>query len=103
MISLSINAEPSESHRTDHLIFTTDSVQGKTITRTIGIVEGLSNGMFTEVKHGSLEKLLKEAKSHLAERALSSGGNAVVGVRYEVVGRDIEKTILIYGTAVHLE
>jgi uncharacterized protein YbjQ (UPF0145 family) len=99
MISLSLSAEPNELQRANRMIFTSDDIPDVSI-KVIGVVEGMSNGLFSDVRHGSLARLLDEAKSSMCEMALAQGANAIVAARYEVIGRDIEKTILIYGTAV---
>ena len=102
MLSLQLTEKPDDNRLRDSTICTTEQFPGRTISKTLGIVEGLSNRLFTDVKNGSLDGLLHDAKSVMMDRASSKGADAVVGFRYEIIGRDIEKTVLVYGTAVQL-
>ncbi|MEQ8709869.1 MAG: heavy metal-binding domain-containing protein [Rhodospirillales bacterium] len=105
------------------IITTTDSVEGRVITKYHGIVAGeavMGTNLFSDFfasirdvvggRSGSYQKLLKAAKEaaieDLTEEARSFGADAVVGIDldYEVVGGD-KKTMLIVsanGTAVKL-
>ncbi|SES21161.1 Uncharacterized conserved protein YbjQ, UPF0145 family [Tranquillimonas rosea] len=106
--------------KTDLIVTTTPTVEGRTITAYKGIVVGeaiLGANVFrdffagiTDVlggRSGSYEKSLNEARetaiAELEERARAAGGNAVVGVDldYEV----IEKMLMVSasGTAVVLD
>ncbi len=97
---LGLNSHVSGSELTDGGICTTDQYPGRTVLRTLGLVEGMSNGLFKDVQRGGLDGLLREAKSLMAERASDKGADGILGFRYEIIGRDIEKTVLAYGTAV---
>lgn len=102
MLSLQLAEKPDTNRLRDSTICTTDEFPGRTITKTMGIVEGLANRLFTDVRNGSLDSLLQDAKTVMMDRASAKGADAVVGFRYEVISRDIEKTVLVYGTAVQL-
>ena len=97
---LGLNSHVSGSELTDGGICTTDHCPGRTIFRTLGLVEGMSNGLFKDVQRGGLDGLLRKAKSLMAERASDKGADGILGFRYEIISRDIEKTVLAYGTAV---
>ncbi len=49
---------------------------------------------------GKLEELVGVATRNLADAADVLGANAVIGLRYAITGRDYEKSVLAYGTAV---
>ena len=87
------------------LVTTTPSIEGKQVTRYIGIVTGETiiganfiKDFFAGIRDivggrsGSYEKVLREAKdsalSEMEERAAKMGANAVIGVDldYETVG-----------------
>lgn len=84
----------------DRVICTTDQYPGKTVATALGLVEGMANGLFKDVQRGGLEELLTQAKAIMAERAIDKGADGILGFRYQVISRDIEKTVIAYGTAV---
>ncbi len=100
MLSLSLNNPSHGNNLRDSSISTIHDFPGRTIVKTLGIVEGIANGLFSNTTDGSLDTLLERAKAIMTQRASDKGADAIVGFRYELVGRDIEKTVLVYGTAV---
>lgn len=84
------------------------SLPGYETETALGIVEGLSEHSFPAVgiggvgmyKGGELDKLFEEAKEQMRSRAFALGANAIIGFRYAVIGREVEKSVLAYGTAV---
>lgn len=90
------------------MISTGDSMPGYEIEASLGIVEGLSERSFPAVgiggvgvfKGGDLDKLFEEAKRQAAHQAGQLGANAIIAFRYAVMGREVEKSVLAYGTAV---
>ncbi|GAB3443500.1 YbjQ family protein [Insolitispirillum peregrinum] len=105
------------------LLTTTDSVEGRTITRYLGIVSGesvmgtnLFRDFFASIRDviggrsGGYENALREAKdtalAEMAEQARAMGATAVVGIDldYQVIGGDSKTMLLVAvnGTAVVL-
>lgn len=90
------------------MISTGETLPEYVIEKVFGIVEGLSERSFPAVgiggvgiyKGGELDKLFEEAKQQMARNAAAFGANAIVGFRYAIMGREVEKTVLAYGTAV---
>ncbi len=90
------------------LITTTGSLHGYEIIEVLGPVEGCAEKGFTSMKiagvgavdGGGLDELVFDAKMKLATAALEKGANAVVGYRYAFAARELEKSVVAYGTAV---
>jgi len=91
-----------------NMITTTDELIGFNITSIMGPVEGvveksfmaMSVGSVGVVKGGELEEMIFDAKQKLARAASERGADAVIAFRYEVACRDLEKSVVAYGTAV---
>ncbi len=92
------------------MITTSESLPGFQITDVLGVMAGVAEKSFTSVavgnigmvSGGGLADLVEDAKSGLVSLASQRGANGIVGFRYEVVGRDLEKSVVAYGTAVVL-
>lgn len=105
------------------LLTTTNTIEGKRITRYYGIVSGetiIGTNVFRDFfasirdfvggRSGSYEKVLHEAKEtalrEMQEQARSMGANAVIGVDldYETVGESGSMLMVTAaGTAVYIE
>lgn len=91
-----------------HLISTTASLPGYEVIEILGPVEGCAEKSFTSMKvvglgmvdGGGLDQLLFDAKMKLASAASEKGANAVIGFRYAFAARELEKSVVAYGTAV---
>jgi len=89
-------------------ITNSDTLPGLEITEVLGVVEGIAERSFPILKiggvglskGGGLDELISEAKKELARAAVDKGADAVIGLRYQIMGRDVEKSALAYGTAV---
>jgi uncharacterized protein YbjQ (UPF0145 family) len=98
----------SDSQIAQSMITATDNLIGFDITSIMGPVEGVVEKSFTAISVGSigmvdgggLEEMLFDAKQKLAHAASELGANAVVVFRYTVIGRNLEKSVIAYGTAV---
>ena len=85
-----------------------DSLPGFEITAVVGVVEGISEKSFPILdignvgiaRGGGLQELIEDAKNLLAQAAGELGADAIVGFRYQIMGRHVEKSALAYGTAV---
>jgi uncharacterized protein YbjQ (UPF0145 family) len=80
------------------------------VVRAPTIAQGIVGGLKTIIggQIGAYTQMCEQARSHaydlLVQHALSSGANAIVGLRYDasdVAGRGTE--VLCYGTAVVIE
>jgi len=97
-----------DSQIAQNMITGSDSLIGFDITNIMGPVEGvveksfvaMSVGSIGVVDGGGLEEMLFDAKQKLARAASEVGANAVVAFRYTVIGRNLEKSVVAYGTAV---
>jgi uncharacterized protein YbjQ (UPF0145 family) len=98
----------SEARISEGLVTTAESLPGFEILSVLGIVEGVFEDSFSAVgiggigfeKGGEMDRLLNAAKEKLSLAAASIGANAIIGFRYEIMGRHVEKSALAYGTAV---
>ena len=105
---LGLNRKEARWPISHSMITTADNLPGFEIVDVLGIVEGVSEGSFSSVnlggiglsEGGGLTKLVSDARDQLAQAAADMGADAVVGFRYEVLGRNLEKSALAYGTAV---
>ncbi len=103
---LGLTRDVSEIPRS--MVTTTESIAGFEITTTLGTVEGLversfksmSIGSIGVVQGGELSSMLSDAKRQMEQAAADRGANAIVAVRYELGARDLEKSVVAYGTAV---
>lgn len=85
-----------------------DLVPGYDIVELVGLVEAVVERGFSAasfhgigaVQGGGLSEMIEDARFALAKLAAERGANAVVGVRYEIAGRELEKCVLAYGSAV---
>jgi uncharacterized protein YbjQ (UPF0145 family) len=85
-----------------------DHLPGYEITAVLGIAEGISEKSFPIIeisnigfsKGGGLQELIEDAKNALAHAAGELGADAIISVRYQIMGRQVEKSALAYGTAV---
>jgi len=77
------------------LLVTTNTVADKEIVEVLGLVQGNASGL-------ALADACTAALVSLKTTALAQGANAVVGVRFSAVGRDMAFEVLAYGTAVVL-
>lgn len=104
MLGLNLN----ESRISGSMITTAETLAGFEILSTIGIVEGVSEGSFPAIsvagigisKGGDLDRLLDAAREQLIMVASTIGADPIVGFRYQVMGRDLERSAIAYGTAV---
>lgn len=102
---LGLNVDIKKVH--SDMVTTSESLTRYEIDASLGIVEAVVEGSFPGVslggfgiqKGGGLERL-EEAREQLAFIAADRGGNAIVGFRFQLMGRDLEKGVLAYGTAV---
>ena len=98
----------TESQISQNMITTGDTLVGFDITGMLGPVEGIVEKSFAAmsvggmgvVQGGELGNMLFDAKQQLAQAASERGANAVVGFRCAILGRNLEKSVLVYGTAV---
>jgi uncharacterized protein YbjQ (UPF0145 family) len=102
------------------IVVTTNSVDGKRIKRTLGIVKGATIrsrhlgkdilAVFKNVLGGEIEeytKMMGEAREQAIDRMVADaralGGNAVLGVRFSTsYMMSAASEIMAYGTAVEL-
>ena len=90
------------------MITTEGALQGYEITASLGPVEGTAEVAMrgVAVSHleihegGKLQDLVWSARQNVAAAAGELGADAIVGLRYVVAGRDYEKSVLAFGTAV---
>lgn len=81
---------------------------GYEITKCLGVVRGVAEGPFPilSLEHVSIEKggglddLVEKARTEVSRAAGMLGADAIVDLRFEVIGRHTEKGVLAYGTAV---
>jgi uncharacterized protein YbjQ (UPF0145 family) len=89
-------------------ITSSEAPPGFEITEVLGVVEGFCEKTFPILKIGSvgfhkgghLDELISEAKKDMARAAVDKSADAVIGLRYQIMGRDVGKSALAYGTAV---
>lgn len=90
------------------MITTAETLTGYETISMLGTVEGVIEKGFASVsvsgfglvKGGGLAELVEDAKSLLARAAAEKGADAVIAFRYVVSGRELEKSVVAYGTAV---
>lgn len=100
----------SSDIRTIHhqMISASSSLPGYEITKCLGVVQGIAEGSFPILslenmsfeKGGGLDDLVEKAKSEVSKAAGMRGADAIVDLRFEIIGRHTEKGVLAYGTAV---
>jgi len=102
------------------IVVTTDSIAGKTVTETLGIVRGntirarhLGKDILAAMKNmvgGEIEeytKMMAESREQcidrMIEEALAIGADAIIGVRFSTSSMmQSAAELLVYGTAVKL-
>ncbi len=85
-----------------------ESLPGHDVIESVGLVEAIVEKGFTAasfhgigaVQGGGLNEIIEDARFALAKVAAERGANAIIGMRYEVSGRELEKSVLAYGFAV---
>ena len=90
------------------MITCADSLAGFEITSVLGVAEGVVEKSFPALgieqvglyTGGGLDEMVEEAKRALARVARDMGADAIIGLRYQIMGRNVEKSALAYGTAV---
>lgn len=90
------------------MITTSECLIGFEITSMLGAVEGLVERSFRSVAVGGVGfvqggesgNMLSEAKEQMIQAATDRGANAIVGFRYALMARELEKCVVAYGTAV---
>ena len=90
------------------MITTAETLTGYDIASMLGPVEGIVEKGFSAVsvegfgivRGGGLDQLVQNAKDLVARAAAERGADAVVALRYVVSGRELEKSVVAYGTAV---
>lgn len=103
------------------IIVTSDSIPGKTVKKTIGLVRGntirarhVGHDIMAKLRHivgGEITdytKMMAESREQsldrMVEEAQSRGANAIVGVRFTTsMIMESAAEILVYGTAVIVE
>lgn len=84
------------------IVTTTETIEGRAITEYVGIVESRvfwsSGGIGNKGAEALFHKAMGSTKEILASVAAEKGADAVVGVRYHFVGKEIVSV----GTAVKL-
>ena len=104
---LSLNLSDESSVRLS-MMTCANSLPGYEITAVLGVAEGIIEKSFPILeignvglaRGGGLQELLEDAKSALARVAGEMGADAIIGLRYQIMGRQVEKSALAYGTAV---
>lgn len=100
-----------DSQIAQNMITSADNLTGFEITSVMGPIEGIAEKSLTAMSVGSigvvggggLDELLFEAKQRLARAASEAGANGVIAFRYAMSSRDLEKSVVAYGTAVKCE
>lgn len=87
----------SQRHKVTIPMFTTDTVTGKKIVKTLGMVESRSNPLLGAALANS------SAKKGLENEALKIGANAIVGIKTERQQHKSGVTYYMSGTAVVIE
>jgi uncharacterized protein YbjQ (UPF0145 family) len=85
------------------MVSTTETLAGYEIVRSLGVVEGLSTSIFNGLIKGVRSVLvdaMREAYLDMLGQAASHGAQAIVGVRYAAPMGDVERVVMVYGTAV---
>ena len=90
------------------MITTSETITGFEVVQVLGIVEGIVEKSFRAVavggiglvEGGELDNMLFDAKEALLQVASDRGANAVIALRYAITSRDLEKSVVAYGTAV---
>ena len=90
------------------MITTADALIGFEITSSLGPIEAVIEKSFAGIsvqgvgfiQGGGLSEMLFEAKQLLAKEASVMGAGSVIACRYALVGRELEKSVIAYGTAV---
>jgi uncharacterized protein YbjQ (UPF0145 family) len=98
----------NEPRVSSSMITSAETLSGFEIINMMGIVEGISEGSFPAIsvggvgvqKGGGLDRLVEDARAQISRAASEKGANGIVGFRYAIIGRDLEKSVLAYGTAV---
>jgi uncharacterized protein YbjQ (UPF0145 family) len=104
MLGLSRN----DSQIAQTMITTADVLVGFEVTHMMGTVEAvveksfkaMSVGGFGIVSGGELAEMIFDAKEQLARAASDKGADAIIVFRYAVTSRELEKSVVAYGTAV---
>lgn len=84
------------------LITTTDCVEGRTVSKYLGLVSTVVLAQFPgggKMMNASLEKQMEEANERLTEKAKSLGADAIIGLRHSGIGNNH----VFIGTAVNFE
>jgi uncharacterized protein YbjQ (UPF0145 family) len=108
MIGLNLNLSQERELIAGDMFTTSSTLPSFEITKVFGVIEGVSERSFPAVgvggvgiyKGGEMDVLMSEAKERLSRLAAKLGANAVVGFTYVLVGREVEKSAVAYGTAV---
>jgi uncharacterized protein YbjQ (UPF0145 family) len=90
------------------MITSADNIINFEISSMMGPVEGIVEKSFKAmavggigiVSGGGLEEMIYEAKERLARAASEKGANAVIALRFAIASRELEKSVVAYGTAV---
>jgi uncharacterized protein YbjQ (UPF0145 family) len=85
------------------MVATTEMLPGYEIVRSLGVVEGISTSLFNGLMKGVRSVLvdsMREAYLDMLQQAASHGAQAIVGVRYAAPMGDVERVVMVYGTAV---
>jgi len=77
------------------LLVTTNAVVDKEIVEVLGLIQGTASEQ-------ALDSACSVALEQMKNKALAQGANAVVGIRFSSVARDLQVEVLAYGTAVVL-
>jgi len=97
-----------QSEIRNSMITTGEYLIGFEITSVLGVVGGLVEKSFSSMAVGGVgfiqgcyaRDMLSEAKQQMIQAATDRGANAIVGLRYALMGRELEKCVMAYGTAV---
>ena len=90
------------------MMSTTDVITGYEVTDSLRVVEVALEQGFSKISiqnvglvgGGGLSSLISDAKDALAMLAGEFDANAIIGLRYVIEGRELEKSIIAFGTAV---
>ncbi|HZL27407.1 MAG TPA: heavy metal-binding domain-containing protein [Acidobacteriaceae bacterium] len=106
-----MNITNSRSQIAQKMIATAETIAGYSVIKTFGPVEAVIEKGFSKaaihgigvVDGGGLSDMVFDAKQEIALAAHDLGANAVICFRYSIAGRELEKSLIAYGTAVHVE
>jgi uncharacterized protein YbjQ (UPF0145 family) len=86
------------------MITTSEELLGFEIVEMMGPIEGVVEVGYAKgfgvVEGGKLEEMLFVAKDILARSAYNRSADGVIGFRYMFTARELEKSVVAYGTAV---